>query len=469
MAKSRVGSVPSNCGEVLPKNQILTTPSFRRSDRILKGWMRKSKAHSNLSSRFKRTLAKLNLKSQRDIPPFTVRLNNQDKTIKDTAHLARVFNNLKYEHVVTSFRVTPDMPTRLDTPDQMRPYVEVLNTIPDVHSVSFSGVSLGTWACYALAECLHHKTKLTSVDISDAFTGRLTSEIAPSLDALVSAFLELPSLDTIKLSDNAFGPDVQGPLVRLLASHLPLKHLYLNNTGLGPQTGVAVAQALVSLAENKTRNNGPCLRSLMCDRNHLVEDEEHPHLGMEAWAQALSANNGLVTVTMKNNGLRGHGMDILIGQGLSTLNQLQVLDLEDNTFTSRGHTHTALAEAVRCWPQLEQLNINDSLLGSRGGALLIEALKANRQSQLHTLKMRGNNLSPANTRDLASAFDGMRHLRCLEVADNNLPGSDPGHEALTASFALRSHIEKRVCIIDEIDVDEQASQVSATDDGWNER
>lgn len=55
-----------------------------------------------------------------------------------------------------NFSVDADDPRWIDTAADMSPYIETLNRLPDLRTVSFSGVALGPWSSYALAECLRH-------------------------------------------------------------------------------------------------------------------------------------------------------------------------------------------------------------------------------------------------------------------------------------------------------------------------
>lgn len=363
-------------------------------------------------------------------------------------------NSLKTYHLTANSLVP------LNTAADIKPYTLALALLPSPRSISLSGTSLSIWASYALASTLHALPTLEHLDISDTFTGRTTTEIAPALDALVSAILELPRLHTLTLSHNAFGPDVQAPLIRLLARHTPLVALHMDNVGLGPQTGVAIAEALSALAQRKRECSAPALRVLSLDRNHLVEDEERPEVGMAEWARALAAHGGLRVVSLRNNGLRKAGLEVLVREGLGLLSELRVLDLEDNTFASRGEVSAVLAEAVGGWPVLAELNVNDSLLGSRGAELLIEALGRSGGSVLEVLRLRGNNLSSGNVRALAEAVERLPKLRVVEVGENNFGAEDGGYSLLRESVERRGRREGWECSVDEIG-DEQASESSS--------
>ncbi|KAG6353682.1 hypothetical protein INS49_005391 [Diaporthe citri] len=371
----------------------------------------------------------------------------------DADQVALFFNTYGHLYHVRKFTLNDNV-VKLDTPEQI---LVAIKNLPLLEEISFAGASLGIWAAYPLAEALRTKTRLRRADFSNCFAGRKTPEIAPALDALVSAFLELPALESIDLADNAFGPDVEWPLARLVRSHTPLQKLNLNNLGLGPESGPAIANALVTLSKNKDVAGAPPLRALLLNRNRFVQDDEEPLPGMAELAAAFAAHPRLRTVDLGTNGIRREGMDLLVSEGLARLKEIEELDLQDNNIAARGATHTALAEAVCGWPNLRVFNLNDSLLGSRGAALLIDALAAVQPSRLESLKMAGNNLISANTAALAGAFTQLSELRELELNMNNIPEDDEGFAALARLLQERKAergIETTMDSLDDFDQSE---------------
>lgn len=364
----------------------------------------------------------------------------------DANEVTLFFNTFGHLYHIRKFTLN-DRVVKLDTAEQILPYVIAIKNLPFLEEVSFAGASLGIWAAYSLADALRTRTRLRRADFSNCFAGRMTREIAPALDGLVSSFLELPTLQSISLADNAFGPDVEWPLVRLVRAHTPLQELDINNTGLGPETGAVFATALVTLAQNKAAAGAPPLRTLLSNRNRLVQDDDAPLPGMAEWAAAFAAHRELRTVDLGNNGIRREGMDLLVRDGLARLHDIEDLDLQDNIIIQRTETHTALAEAAPGWPGLRVLNLNDSLLGSRGAALLITALAAVQPSRLESLKLAGDNLNPANTAALAAAFARLPELREVELNQNNISEDDEGYWALKGLLEGRGRergIETRI-------------------------
>ncbi|KAG8156526.1 hypothetical protein KVR01_013630 [Diaporthe batatas] len=335
---------------------------------------------------------------------------------------------------------------RLDTAEQIEPYIIAIKHLPSLDEISFDGVSLGPWAAFTLAQALRTKTRLRRADFSNCFAQRGPHEISPALGVLALAMVELPNLGSINLSSNALGPCVEGPLLYLAGNHTPLQELNLNDTGLGPETGAAVARALASLAaKKKARAGAPPLRALLLAQNKLCQDDDDPMFGMREWAAALAAHPHLTTVALKNNGIRHGGMTHLVAEGLARLHGLEVLDLADNIIAARGATHAALAGAVGAWPALR------SLLGSRGAALLIAALAAApHPSRLEVLRLRLCNLSPANTLALAGVLWRLPGLRELALEGNNFSRADEGYQALVRLMRERGEARGVVTSVDRV-------------------
>jgi Ran GTPase-activating protein 1 len=237
------------------------------------------------------------------------------------------------------------------------------------------------------------------------------------------------------LNDNAFGLNMQAPLVAFLSSHVPLRHLYLNNNGLGPHAGILVADALSELHAKKAaaRKEGkevPDLETVICGRNRLESGS------MLAWAKAYSLHTGLKEVKMVQNGIRTEGTVELIKNGLSHAKGLRALDLQDNLFTIKGVR--ALAKAVTQWPDIEEIAVSDTLWGSKGGANFWKALKEGKHQKLRTLKLQYNDINAAGLRELTDAVKtSLPALQRVELNGNKFSEDD---EALTE---LRELLEER--------------------------
>ncbi|MCJ1462902.1 Ran GTPase-activating protein 1 [Pseudocyphellaria aurata] len=324
---------------------------------------------------------------------------------------------------------------KLDTADDIRPHLKTLVESATVSEIRLGGNTLGPGACEYLASILSSKRSLHTADLADIFTSRLLSEIPPALSSLLTALLPLENLRTIDLSDNAFGLNTQAPLADFLAKHVPLKHLVLNNNGLGPKAGVLIADALTALADrkNEARKEGrdvPALETVVCGRNRLESGS------MAAWAKAFRAHCNVRVVKMVQNGIRQEGISVLLREGLKECSVLQVLDLQDNTMTIVGAK--ALAEVVGGWHEITELGVGDCLLGANGAVLLAEALGKGANPALRVLRAQYNDIdAKAVTALLTAAKKGLEALRRVELNGNRFSEDGAG------VVGLRKLLEER--------------------------
>ena len=317
---------------------------------------------------------------------------------------------------------------KLDTAEQIEPHLKPLVASDAVTEIQLGGNTLGAPACESLASVLRTKSTLQIAKLDDIFTSRLLSEIPPALSCLLTALLELPSLHTVDLSDNAFGLNTVEPLVDFLSKHIPLKHLILQNNGLGPDAGTLVAGALTALAERKeeARKSGkavPDLETVICGRNRLESGS------MSAWAKAYRAHRKVKMVKMVQNGIRQDGTSLLLTEGLVWCGELEVLDLQDNTFTITGAR--ALSQVVEGWKRIKELGIGDSLLGGRGAVLLAEALGKGNNGLLEILRLQYNEIDSKGVKALlVAATDKLVKLRRVELNGNKFSEDDGPVEGL---------------------------------------
>ncbi|KAI9848380.1 MAG: hypothetical protein M1838_000536 [Thelocarpon superellum] len=317
---------------------------------------------------------------------------------------------------------------KLDTAADVEPHIKSLRESSTVEEIRLGGNTLGPEACGALAQVLEHKTTLRVANLADIFTSRLLSEIPPALSFLLTALLKLPLLHTINLSDNAFGLNTQAPLVEFLSKHVPLRHLILNNNGLGPHAGVLIADALSSLHTKKeaARAAGqtvPDLETVVCGRNRLENGS------MQAWAKAFVAHNGLREVKMVQNGIRQEGISHLLREGLAHATALRLLDLQDNTFTMLGSR--ALAEVAPRWTQLRELGVGDGLLSTRGGIVVAEALGQGKNVHLETLRLQYNDIDSKGLAGFTHAVkNALPALKRIELNGNKFAEEDPSLDTL---------------------------------------
>lgn len=317
---------------------------------------------------------------------------------------------------------------KLNTKEDIAPYLAELNKIEPLTEVHFGGNTFGVGACVVLAETLRTKTSLRVADFADIFTGRLITEIPDALRALCDALVDHTSLEEINLSDNAFGGRSAEPMVNFLTHNHSFQTLKLSNNGLGVTGGTIVADALYAAAQELEKQGKKSeLRSVICGRNRL----ENGSAG--AWARAFAAHGGLREVRLYQNGIRMEGVEALC-QGLSKCADLEVLDLQDNTATLRGSR--AVAAALPSWPKLRVLNLSDCLLKSKGGLLLFDVLHQGHGKQLETLQVQYCDLNRDALHKLGNAIElHLEKLTQLEINGNFADEEDECISKITASLA----------------------------------
>jgi Ran GTPase-activating protein 1 len=308
---------------------------------------------------------------------------------------------------------------KLDSAEATTPHLSSLRSSPEQYTeIRLNGNTLGIPACQSIAEILPSLVNLETANLADIYTGRLLSEIPTALSALLTALLRCSKLHTIDLSDNAFGLNTVAPLVAYLKEAVSLRHLILNNNGLGPNAGAMIAEALEELAERKEKGNHPPLETIVCGRNRLESGS------MAAWAKAFGRHGGVRTVKMVQNGIRSEGIVTLLREGLKGCFGLQILDLQDNTFTGTGSK--ALADVVGGWGGLKELGVGDCLLGGRGSELVFGTLGKGGNKELQVLRFTFNEVDGKGLDALLGALNGggLEGIRKVELNGNKFSEDD---------------------------------------------
>lgn len=209
----------------------------------------------------------------------------------------------------------------------------------------------------------------------------------------------------------------------------------LNNNGLGPHAGILIADALSALHAKKAaaREAGqlvPDLETVICGRNRLENGS------MTAWAKAYSLHTGIKTIKMVQNGIRQEGISHLLTDGLRHTRNIQVLDLQDNTFTILGSR--ALASVVGGWKEIVELGVGDSLLSAKGGVLVAKALAKGQNEKLETLRLQYNDITAPGLEAFAEAAKtALPALKKIELNGNKFPEDHAAVEDLRALLEER--------------------------------
>lgn len=172
------------------------------------------------------------------------------------------------------------------------------------------------------------------------------------------------------------------------------------------------------MAARKAGKEVPDLETVICGRNRLENGS------MMAWAKAYTLHNKVRTVKMVQNGIRSEGITHLFTDGLNKAASLQVLNMQDNTFTRTGSK--ALASAVQGWPELQELDVGDCFLTTKGWNHISRALAKGQNGKLEILRIQFNEIKAAGIQSLSEfAEASLPKLRRLELDGNKLSEEDP--------------------------------------------
>ena len=97
--------------------------------------------------------------------------------------------------------------------------------------------------------------------------------------------------------------------------------------------------------------------------------------------------------------------------------ELEVLDLQDNTFTILGSR--ALADVALGWPSLRELGVGDCMLSARGSIKIAETLAAGAHKKLEILRLQYNGINAKGVEAIShSAKNALPALKKIELNGN---------------------------------------------------
>jgi Ran GTPase-activating protein 1 len=224
-------------------------------------------------------------------------------------------------------------------------------------------------------------------------------------------------------------------MVPFLTHNRSFQILKLNNNGLGPAGGSAIANALLESATlTKKEGKHSNLRVVVCGRNRL-EDGSAP-----VWAEAFAAHGTLEEVRMPQNGIRMAGITAL-AEGLSNCKGLLHVDLQDNTFIEDGQLEgvEAWAHVLPSWPDLLTLNLSDCVLSEEGEVPhVLKVLTGGSNPKLRTLELQNNNLEAKTFALLANAiWTHLVHLKTLALQWNEVDDDEESLENIRDALKAR--------------------------------
>ncbi|KAI3632461.1 hypothetical protein MIR68_009567 [Amoeboaphelidium protococcarum] len=343
---------------------------------------------------------------------------------------------------------------KYDSAESVKQHVDsIRERKQSITALKLSGNSFGVDACKELSLAMKELDNLKQLHFGDIFTGRLRSEIPLCLTAFVDACLAndnvKANLESIDFSDNAFGPDGLNPLVPLISQCTRLKCIKINNTGLGPQGGNILGTALTSLADSCAKAGVQSqLETIVCGRSRLESGS------MKALGDALSKHPSLKQVVFPQDGIRPDGVVELL-QKLKLCTKLEILDLQDNTFTEKGAA--ALAQAVSSWTKLRVLNVGDCMMTSKGTQQLIDQLAKcpDIAAGLVDLNLQYNEINEKTALSLVSVVRLMKNLKSLQLNGNCFSADGPAADGIKSAL---EEIESQDALGTMSDMEEEDSE-----------
>ena len=173
---------------------------------------------------------------------------------------------------------------------------------------------------------------------------------------------------------------------------------------------------------------------------------------MNPWATCFKENKYLETIRFPQNGIRPDGIVDILRNGIVYDTQLQILDLQDNTFTLKGAL--VLAEILPKLQKLKDLGVGDCLLSSRGGRAVAESLKKGDNTDLEWVRLQYNEIELLGARKFYTAARlGLPKLKMIEFNGNKFAEDDDVVEDFRMLFVQRGFGE-----MDELDDMEEVSE-----------
>ncbi|CCE64582.1 hypothetical protein TPHA_0I00760 [Tetrapisispora phaffii CBS 4417] len=348
---------------------------------------------------------------------------------------------------------------KLTTKEDIQFILDDLSSLEKVSKLDVSGNTIGIEASQALARFIkendHVKDNLKEVNFADLYTSRLVDEVVESLISLVPVFLACPQLEIINLSDNAFGLRTIDQLEELISNAINLKHLILSNNGMGPLAGERIGKALFNLAQNKKKNNKSLLETFICGRNRLENGSAlFLAIGLKSHASDLKV------VKLYQNGIRPKGVATLIHYGLKYNENLEIFDLQDNTFTATAST--ILAQVLPTWKHsLVELNLNDCLLKTEGSHSVFEVFQNHVFEKLTTLKFEYNEMGQSTLEDvfipILQKGENLPKLKILKINGNRFEEDSEPLDLLQEFFDDELELDD----LEEVDSEEESEDEEA--------
>ncbi|XP_027360416.1 NLR family CARD domain-containing protein 3 isoform X4 [Abrus precatorius] len=309
-------------------------------------------------------------------------------------------------------------------------------------SIDMSGRNFGDEGLFFLAESLAFNQ--IAEEVSFAANGITTA----GLKAFDGVLQTNTTLKTLDLSGNLVGDEGAKCLCDILVNNSSIEKLQLNSADLGDEGAKAIAEMLkknsslrvLELNNNLIEYSGfSSLAGALLEHNTIrnihLNGNYGGALGANALAKALESNKSLRELHLHGNSIGDEGIRSLM-TGLSLhKGKLTLLDISNNSLTSKGALH--VAEYIRKSRSLLWLNLYMNDIGDEGAEKIADALKENRS--ITTLDLGGNNIHVDGVSAIAKVLKDNLVITTLELSYN--PIGPDGAKALAEILKFHGNIK----------------------------
>lgn len=239
---------------------------------------------------------------------------------------------------------------KYDTKDQIKDLMgQIEGKREELVGIDISENSFSPECILLIIQLLSTIKTLEVVIFKGIFTQRGKEDVEKSLGYIAEHLSKLEGLTYFDMSDNALSMHGIKMLCPLIEKMQSIRHLVLNNNGIGRDGGEYLAESLTNLSK-KTNS----LQSVELGRNRLEDSAE-------SIGRSLKGFPYLDTVKIYQNSIGS----VPLGEMLNLLSPLpiRVLDIADNFLLEHGSI--VLAQCMKGW-SLEALNAADCLMGDKG-------------------------------------------------------------------------------------------------------
>ncbi|WVZ12012.1 hypothetical protein V8G54_016542 [Vigna mungo] len=293
-------------------------------------------------------------------------------------------------------------------------------------------------------------------EVSFAANG-ITAAGLRAFDGVLQSNITLKTLDLsgnlvgdegAKVSPKCFSEFRIWCLCDILANNSSIEKLQLNSADLGDAGAKAIAEMLkknsslrvLELNNNMIEYSGfSSLAGALLENNSIrnihLNGNYGGALGANALAKALESNKLLRELHLHGNSIGDEGIRSLMAGLSAHKGKLTLLDIGNNSLTSKGAFH--VAEYVKKSRSLLWLNLYMNDIGDEGAGKIAAALKENRS--ITTLDLGGNNIHADGVNAVAQVFKDNLIITTLELSYN--PIGPDGAKALAEVLKFHGNIK----------------------------